>query len=251
MAMAHRDDPADELRRGLLLLWLARRGLAAAAALAGPAARAQVLGEVPRKLPPERSAFRLSGQVTANDKPVTRETRILGGDTLRTGRDSELVFVVGSAAMLMRADTQVSLQGGAAGGGPDAIKVSQGKLLAVFASGPRAIQTPSAAIRISGTGVYIEADPLLTYFCTCYGQAQVSALDDPSSTERVVSRHHDKPLYIDGGGRNRGGAIRRARFINHTDDELALIETLVGRVPPFIHGKQNYERPRPDGVYGR
>jgi hypothetical protein len=67
----------------------------------------------------------------------------------------------------------------------------------------------------------------------------------------VQSRHHDRPLYIDGGARNRGRAIRRARFINHTDDELSLIETLVGRMPPFIHGKENYERPRPGDVYNR
>ena len=39
--------------------------------------------------------FRPVGEVTANGQPVTRETRIANGDTLRTGRESELVFVVG------------------------------------------------------------------------------------------------------------------------------------------------------------
>lgn len=250
--MRTRDDPAAERRRLLLLWCLMARRLAPGAVAAGPAAAwAQLFGEAPSKLAAERSVFRSSGLVTADDQPVTRQTRIVNGSTLRTGRDSELVFVVGSAAMLMRADTQVSVQGPAPGAAPESLKVGQGKLLAVFAPGPRTIQTPTAAIRISGTGVYIEADPALTYFCTCYGRTEVSAVDDPGSVEQVLSRHHDKPLYIEGGGRNRGRSIRRAPFVNHTDDELALIETLVGRVPPFIHGKDIYERPRPSDVYGR
>ena len=58
-----------------------------------------------------------------------------------------------------------------------------------------------------------------------------------------MSRHHDRPLYILTGeqpGRN----IRLAPFINHTDQELMLIETLVGRQPPFVFPKADYSGPR-------
>ena len=41
-----------------------------------------------------------------------------------------------------------------------------------------------------------------------------------------------------------GRAIRPAPFINHTDQELMLIETLVGRTPPFVFPKSDYTGPR-------
>jgi hypothetical protein len=248
MATSLDDDPRDEWRRRALLRWLAQRG-AWLAALASPGAAAQVFGSAPRRLVGE-SVFRASGDASANGQAVTRATRIGAGDQLRTGRDSELVFVVGSAAMLMRADTQVQLQGASASGQPTTVLVPSGKLLAVFAPGQRAVQTATAAVRISGTGVYVEANPQETYFCTCYGRAEVVATADPSSREQVVSRHHDKPLYIV-AGQAAGRAIRRAPFINHADDELALIEALVGRAPPWALGVDRYDRRRPADEYNR
>ena len=52
-------------------------------------------------------------------------------------------------------------------------------------------------------------------------------------------------MYIvaDGGpGKN----IRNAPFINHTDQELTLIEALVGRTPPFLFPNDVYNAPRRD-----
>jgi hypothetical protein len=89
----------------------------------------------------------------------------------------------------------------------------------------------------------MEADPEQTYFCTCYGVADVEAVKDPSSRETVAATHHDKPLYIL-GNEPAGKNIRNAPFINHTDAELALIETLVGRQPPFVFPKSDYSGPR-------
>ena len=42
----------------------------------------------------------------------------------------------------------------------------------------------------------------------------------------------------------KGRNIRNAPFINHTDQELMLIETLVGREPPFVFPKSDYQGPR-------
>ncbi|MBC7944587.1 MAG: hypothetical protein H7X91_04850 [Burkholderiales bacterium] len=72
----------------------------------------------------------------------------------------------------------------------------------------------------------------------------MTANDDPGSKEIVATKHHDKPLYILGGSQNRGNNIRRAPFINHTDEELSLIETLVGRTVPFVFSAREYEKPR-------
>jgi hypothetical protein len=93
--------------------------------------------------------------------------------------------------------------------------------------------------------VYVEADQEQTYFCTCFGVTEVSAKDDPDSKETVAASHHNKPLYIIGGAKNRGKSIRPAPFIDHTDQELALIEALVGRTLPqtFIFPDKRYEAP--------
>jgi hypothetical protein len=71
----------------------------------------------------------------------------------------------------------------------------------------------------------------------------VQAVNDKESTETVAAAHHDKPLYIladEASGKN----IRPAPFLNHTDQELMLIETLVGRKPPFVFPKDDYRAPR-------
>jgi hypothetical protein len=119
-----------------------------------------------------------------------------------------------------------------------------GKILSVFPSGrPVRMTTKNASIGIRGTGVYTESDPEQTYFCTCYGTAEIVAASDPTSRETVESRHHDRPLYILAGEQS-GQNIRAAPFINHTDQELMLIEALVGRSPPFVFPKDNYIGPR-------
>ena len=79
-----------------------------------------------------------------------------------------------------------------------------------------------------------------------YGLADISANDDPGSKDTVASKHHDKPLYILAGTKNPGKSIRRAPFINHTDQELALIETLVGRTPAFVFTDDRYGGPQRD-----
>jgi hypothetical protein len=61
------------------------------------------------------------------------------------------------------------------------------------------------------------------------------------SNDKVVSSHHDRPIYITAGGKP-GKNIRRAGMRNHTDEELLLIESIVGRSTPF---KMPYEGPNP------
>ena len=107
------------------------------------------------------------------------------------------------------------------------------------------MSTMVATIGIRGTGVYMESDPEQSYVCTCYGVTDISAINDGESTETVSATHHDRPLYILGRAQP-GNSIRRAPFINHTDQELMLIETLVGRTPPFVFPGNQYNAPRRD-----
>jgi len=245
--MSRTDDTEDPRRR--LLLQLLSLGVLGAAYPGRPAWAASVLGERPGKLPPDKSIYRVSGNVMVNDRVATPATLIKPGDKLQTGKDSEVVFVVGAQAMIMRSESQLDLQRQQTTDGSfvlNGFRLLTGKLLSVFGGGrPQNIQTPTSTIGIRGTGVYLEADPEQTYFCTCYGTTDIQAVADPNSKKTVQSRHHDEPVYI--LNKPQGGkTIVAAPFINHTDQELMLIETLVGREPPFVFPSQDYGGPRKD-----
>lgn len=235
----------DDPRRRLLLRLLAANALSTLPAASG---LADVFGEVPRKLPPNRSVYRMRGQVTVNRKPATLETRIALGDTIETGRNAEIVFVTGTSAYLARASTQLTLTRDTSVGDlvTDALRVVTGKLLAAFQPGrPQRVYTITSTMGVRGTGVYVEADPEQTYLCTCYGTTEILANNDPTSRKTVTSLHHDEPVYVLAKAPE-GRSIRPAPFVNHTDAELMLIETLVGRTPPFVFPSDDYRTPRRD-----
>jgi len=205
---------------------------------------AQILGSPPSKLPAGKSIYRVTGNVQVDGKPATPESQVRAGSTIKTGSDSEIVYAVGQSAYIARANTEIVIQSSTDSSIVSGLRLLAGKLLSVFPSGrPVNLQTKVASIGIRGTGVYMEADPEQTYFCTCYGVTDVEATNDPESKTTVAATHHDRPLYVlanEPKGRN----IRNAPFINHTDQELMLIETLVGREPPFVFPKSDYQGPR-------
>jgi hypothetical protein len=239
----NRFDDADDPRRRVLVQALGL-GLLGGALPPGFAHAASVFGDRPSKLPPGQSIYRMSGNVRVNEQAASLQTRIKPGDTVQTGRDSELVFVVGNQALMMRSESQLKLDDAESSTLINGLRLLTGKLLSVFGRGnPVRINTVTATIGIRGTGVYLEADPEQTYFCTCYGITEVESSNDPSSRDTITATHHDRPVYILKDG-DSGRKIRRAPFINHTDQELMLIETLVGRTPPFVFPGDQYSGPR-------
>jgi hypothetical protein len=242
MYVIPRGEP-EHLRRRLLV-----RALAAGLFSAGISARAfaqTFLGGRPAKLPAGQSIYRLSGDVKVNDKPATLQTRIGPADSIETGRDAEIVYVVGENSFMLRGASRLTLESDGSGSTLLAgFRIVTGAVLSVFPNRRRLrLATQTATIGIRGTGVYMEAEPRQTYFCTCYGTAEVTATNDSQSKQTVQATHHDRPLYILADEKP-GGNIREAPFINHTDQELTLIEALVGRTPPFIFPKDNYSGPR-------
>jgi len=234
---------SDDPRRRTLIQMLAA-GFFGAGSAASNLALAQILGSPPAKLPPGKSVYRISGEVQINGQRGTLESKIGGGSTIQTGRDSELVYVVGESAYIARPNTEIVIETPKDSVLVTGLKLLTGKLLSVFPSRhPVQLTTKVASIGIRGTGVYMESDPEQTYFCTCYGVSDVTAINDPQSKETVAASHHDRPLYIL-GNEPAGKNIRNAPFINHTDQELMLIETLVGREPPFVFPKSDYTGPR-------
>jgi len=239
-----RFDEADDPRRRLLIQALAA-GLFTTVLPGGGTLAAEVFGTGSSKLPAGRSIYPMSGKVLVDGNPATLETRIFAGSTVETLKDGEIVFVVGENAMILRGGSRLDLRTEQKGSMLiDGLRMVAGKLLSVSRR-PMQVETLTATLGIRGTGFYVESEPQQTYFCTCYGATDIAANDDKESRDTVVAKQHDKPLYILAGAKP-GQSIRRAPFINHTDQELMLIESLVGRTPPFVFPGSSYNAPRRD-----
>jgi hypothetical protein len=202
-------------------------------------------GSSPKKLPPGQSIYRLNGIATVNGQQANLSTLIKPNDVVETGAKSELVFVVGGHSMIMRENTHLKMEGKENNASflIQGLRLLAGKMLTVSRSQGTQIRTTTATIGVRGTGYYMEADPERTYFCTCYGLTDIESTNDPTSQDTVAAKHHDKPLYIL-ANEPEGKNLRLAPFINHTDQELMLIETLVGRTPPFVFAGDEYSTPR-------
>jgi hypothetical protein len=196
----------------------------------------QVLAMAPSQL--VEGVRKVQGTVLVNGSPAQLNSLIFPGDVLTTGSASLAVFVVGSDAYLLRENSRVELLGegkgeAKSGSSKDVslVKVAAGKLLTVFGKGKKRLETVTASAGVRGTGLYVEADPEVTYLCLCYGDADLGAKGFPSAQETLSTRHHDQPRYILAacGGK----PFLRAPLMNHSDEELIMLEALVGRKPPF------------------
>jgi hypothetical protein len=202
-----------------------RRALVALATAIGlPAALRVALAQNQAK----QGVRTVQGDMRINGKPAEAGILVRPGDAIVLGDRAVASFVVGQDAFLMRGNSRAELIG--SGFLVSAVQLVTGKLLGVFGSGgERRLVTSTATIGIRGTGAYIEAEPQRTYFCLCYGTAEVAATMG-GARESYSTRHHESPRYIYGDGRKR--AIVPASVANHTDSELILLESLVGRSPP-------------------
>lgn len=187
---------------------------------------------------------KIEGDIRINGKPATLGSVINIGDRVSTGVISAATFVVGEDAFLLRAGSEVVIEGKPATGNNmqvvELLRLSHGKLLSVFGKGKgkRKIMTPTAVAGVRGTGIYVEAEPERTYICTCYGQVDIEALGRPCEKEKIETQHHDAPRYIHASGN--GPLIVKAPVQNHTDAELITLESYVNRRPPFEPSDDRY-----------
>jgi len=225
-------DEFDKQRRDFLIKALSS-GLFATA-LSGFSLPAMAMGQIPRELVPGKSIYKLNGKVKVDNTMATIDTKITPHSVIQTGRNSNIIFAVGKDAFILRSHSRLELQGG------DVIltglRLVTGKLLSVFGKRKKeerlGVKTVVATFGIRGTGMYVESEPDQTYVCTCYGTADLASNTDKTSRETVITKHHDAPRYILANAPE-GKSIQPAPVINHTDEELELIESLVGRSVPF------------------
>lgn len=179
------------------------------------------------RVPLVQGMNQINGSVTINGAPATVGQIVRAGDTIATGPDSSAFFVVGDSAFVMRSRSIMRVD--AASAGKMTMRLLTGALASVFGPGQHVVQSSAATVGIRGTAVYMEAGETNTYMCLCYGAADVTTPARPGQVTQLVSRYHDSPFYI-----ANDGTLTRAPVINHTDAELIMLESLVGRVPPFV-----------------
>jgi len=172
---------------------------------------------------------KLDGSATVNGRDAKVGTPVNLGDRVATARGSQAVVVVGSDAFLLRSNTIIEVQGSQ--GILSSMLVATGQVLSVFSKKPVAVKAATASIGIRGTGAYIEIHPAHVYFCLCYGEALVEGPGMANARE-VKTTHHETPLLL----RDDGGIMKvePGPFQNHSDAELIMLESLVGREPPFM-----------------
>ncbi|MBL0142696.1 MAG: FecR domain-containing protein [Betaproteobacteria bacterium] len=194
-----------------------------AGGLSGFMSRALAKGDLPA-IP---GVNQLKGTAMVNGRPAQVGTPVSARDKVSTGPGSMAIVVIRDDAFLVRENT--TLEFAESGGVMSRILIQTGRVLSVFGKKPVVIKAGNATIGIRGTGAYLEVDPEKVYFCLCYGEA---GIDGPGmSTKTVTTTHHEQPLVIS----QRGGIMdaEPGPFQNHSDDELILLESLVGREPPF------------------
>ncbi|CAG4884076.1 conserved exported protein of unknown function [Georgfuchsia toluolica] len=179
---------------------------------------------------------RLRGDVTVNGQPAHAGQFIKAGDMIATGSDAEAIYVIGESAFLQRESSVVRFGADVVA---DFMRIVSGKILSVFGRGDKRLAVSTAVLGIRGTACYIEEQVGRTYFCLCYGEAEVVPVAAPQERETIRSKRHDHPIYIYADPAMPKSMVK-AEILNHTDAELAMLESLVGRVPPFA-GREDYK----------
>ena len=209
-------------QRRVILKQLAASAVLGSVGISGPLRDA--LANATKPITP--GMYKVKGMVTINGEPAAPGMTIGTGDSIVTGANSEAIYVIGQDAFLQRASSTVRFSGVSA----DVMRVLSGKILSVFGKGSKKLETATATIGIRGTGCYIESEARRVYFCLCYGVAELIPAADTNHVEIIETRHHDHPIYIHDSTKS---MIVDAPVINHSDLELKLLESLVGRWPPF------------------
>ncbi len=182
----------------------------------------------------DRPIHELRGNVKVNGKTVDLNTVIHPGDTVVTGADGYIVFVIGTSAFMLRSRSELRIEmPKAADSEFGLLKLITGALGAVFQKGtPRNLTVINATIGIRGTGVYLETRGEGAYICTCFGQTELAAVEAPREREWVEATHHAPRLI--GTKRTDGSYFMPAPFETHTDAEMEMLERCVGRQVPWV-----------------
>lgn len=203
------------------VLWWRRRGFLRAAAAW------TALGGFEAALAQQRSNIvELRGDATLNGQPLRPDQFVQTGDSIETGPDGYLVFVMGNASFLVRQNSRFVVERGDTLTAVSILRLLTGAIVSVWKRGnSRQIVTPTLTAGIRGTGVYTEVrEDGRTYFCNCYGTVDLA---DGGDQFRSVSEYHQS-FWAEVQPKN-GRRLTPATAINHTDEEVEMVAALAGQ----------------------
>ncbi len=172
----------------------------------------------------------LEGDVYINRRKLNADTKIRSGDEIVVSHDGKLVFSVGEDAYLVRGGTVLQVNLNNNNLLVSSLRIVTGAVLGVFGKRSRTthIHTATATIGIRGTAVYVDAGPHTCYTCTCYGHTDLVV---GRQREQVIATHHNAHMVSAAPTGDMQMQVFETK--GHTDDELRMLEALVGRKPPF------------------
>jgi hypothetical protein len=168
------------------------------------------------------------GELYVNGFRAPPGTVIKPGDSVLTGPDTKISFAIGGDAFRIRPLTSLKIAGETVISG---LRVLTGGLLGVFGKGgQRSLQTATVTAGIRGTGIYVEASSIMTYFCTCYGEVDLECVAYRSRKTVRTDNHTANYVYAKVES---GRSIVDAPVLNHSNAELMELEQMVGRRSPL------------------
>ncbi len=172
----------------------------------------------------------MEGDVFINSAKINSASIIKNGDEIVVSKDGKLVFSVGEDAFLVRGGSTLQVYSDHNNLLVSALRLVTGAMLGVFAkrTSTMRIYTNAATIGVRGTAVYAAVTKNKLYTCTCYGHTDlIVGLD----REDIISKHHNAHVVTTDGNNN--AQMKAFEVIDHNDDELRMLEALVGRKPSF------------------
>jgi hypothetical protein len=191
------------------------------------AAIAPLLLWLPGRSYASSTIHQIEGEVYVNNRLATEATSIKAGDKIVVAHGGKLAMSIGGDAFLLRGGTVLEIAGHGIISG---LRLLTGAMLSVFAKRRKRayIITSTATIGIRGTGVYLSAQPHRLYTCTCYGKTDLRI---GHHVEQISATHHNAhEISPDNNGLM---AMKSMEVLDHTDDELRMLEGYVGRKPAF------------------
>jgi len=205
------------------VLWWQRRGF-----IQGASAWVAMGGFAAAQAQQRSNIVDFTGDATVNGERLTKDRSIVSGDSLETGPNSNLIFVIGDSSFQVRQNSRLTVERGARLFAVSVLRVLTGGIAAVFGKGPnRQIVTPTLTAGIRGTGIYTEVfeqQDFRSYFCNCYGTIDMGAGQD-----RAVSQSSYHQSFWGEVQPKNGHYLTAANAINHTDEELENLAKLVGQ----------------------
>ena len=172
----------------------------------------------------------IEGDVFINKIKINSASIIRNGDEVVVSKNGKLVFVMGEDAFLVRGGSTLRVYSEDGSVVISALRLVGGAMLGVFGKRKKTtrIFTATATIGIRGTAMYAAVSPGKLYTCTSYGHTDLIV---GRARKKVVSTHHNPHIVTT--GKNGKAQMKAFQMQDNNDDELRMLEALVGRKPLF------------------